>query len=118
MKTILLCLTVLASVAELTATAVEPSITASTTISARDGFTRGSAMILFTWMGHTQKVEKDVVLSNGLRVGADGAVVLPNGEKASLKNNQLLTPDGVFEDVALTPDGLAPVTTAGSSPSK
>jgi hypothetical protein len=55
----------------------------------------------------TQKVEKDLTLKNGMKVSADGSVVLPNGEKASLKNNQLLTLNGTFETVALTPQGTA-----------
>jgi hypothetical protein len=119
MKTLLLSFAIFVYVSEFKMIAgEEPKVVASTTVSARDGFTRGSAMVLFTWKGNVKKVEKDVLLSNGLRVQSDGTVFLPNGDKTSLKNNQLLNLDGTFEDVALTPDGLAPVTTAGSPPAK
>jgi hypothetical protein len=39
----------------------------------------------------------------------DGTVTLLTGEKATLRDNQLLTLDGTFEDVALSPEGTAPV---------
>ncbi len=78
-------------------------------VSARDGFTRGNTGVLLTRNGVSQKVERELVLDNGLRVQADGSVTLPNGEKATLRDNQLLTLTGAFEDVALSPHGTAPV---------
>ena len=115
MKTPLLCLaTLLVSCVSLSAQAPEPRIVPSTAISARDGFTVGGTAVLFTRNGVTQKVEKEVVLENGLRVGPEGTATLPNGEKIALHNNQILTLHGALEDVALTPQGIAPVTSAGS----
>lgn len=81
--------------------------------SARDGFTRSGTQVLFTREGLTQSIEKEVMLENGLRVQSDGTVTFPNGDKTALRNNQLLTLQGTFEEVALTPDGIAPVTSAG-----
>jgi hypothetical protein len=90
----------------------------STTVSPRDGFTQSGTSIIYTHGGVSQKIVKEVVLDNGLRVQADGTVSLPNGEKATLRNNQLLTLQGDFEDVALTPGGVAPITSAGVVPAK
>ncbi len=115
MKTPLLALaSVLASCALLSAQSPVPGVVPSTAVSARDGFTRGSTTVVFTRNGVSQKVEKEVVLENGLRVQPDGSVTLLNGEKASLGNNRLLTLQGAFEDVALTQQGTAPITTGGA----
>ncbi|MEO7317839.1 MAG: DUF6799 domain-containing protein, partial [Chthoniobacteraceae bacterium] len=84
--------------------------------SARDGFTKFGTDIVITRNGVSQKVEKETILEGGLRVRPDGTVTLPNGDKASLRNNQLLTMQGTFEDVALTPQGTAPLTSGGSPP--
>ena len=81
--------------------------------SARDGFTKSGTDILLTRGGVSQKVDQEVALENGLRVRPDGSVTLPNGSKASLGNNQLLTLQGSLEDVALLPQGTAPVTSGG-----
>ncbi len=86
-----------------------PGVVPGGAVSARDGFTRGGAGVLLTRNGVSQKVERELVLENGLRVQADGSVTLPNGEKAALRDNQLLTLTGAFEDVALSPQGTAPV---------
>lgn len=82
--------------------------------SVRDGFTKSGTDIVFTRDGATQKLEKEMLMTNGMKVRPDGSVMLPNGDKASLRNNQLLTLQGTFEDVALTPQGTAPVTSGGS----
>lgn len=79
------------------------------TVSARDGFTKSGTSVLLTRNGVSQKVDKEILLENGLRVQGDGSVTLPSGEKASLRNNQLLTMSGTFEEVALSPQGTAPV---------
>lgn len=94
------------------------NVISSTSPSVRDGFTRSGTDIVFTRDGVTQKVEKEIVMTNGMRVRPDGSVMLPNGEKASLGNNQLLTLQGTIETAALTQQGTAPVTTAGSPPTK
>jgi len=82
----------------------------SSTTSARDGFTRSGTSVLFTRRGLTQPIDREITLENGLRVRPDGTVTLPGGEKAALHANQILTLRGTFEDVALTPDGVAPLT--------
>jgi hypothetical protein len=79
------------------------------TVTARDGFTKHGTSVLATRNGVTQKVEKEMAIENGLRVRADGTVTLPSGEKATLRDNQLLTFSGAFEDVALSPQGTAPM---------
>jgi hypothetical protein len=79
------------------------------TVSARDGFTKPSTEVLFTRGGKTQILKKEIRLTNGLSVRPDGSVLLPNGEKTSLLNNQLLTFQGTMESVALSPEGTAPV---------
>jgi len=99
--------------AALGASAREPKVVSSVAITPRDGFTRSGSEVRFTRNGVAQTVEKEVVLENGLRVRADGSVTLPNGTKTELHNNQLLTLQGAFESVALTSDGLAPITTSG-----
>jgi hypothetical protein len=85
----------------------------SGTASARDGFTRSGTSVLLTRGSVSRKVEKEVVLANGLRVQSDGTVTLFDGSKAALRNNQLLTLEGTFEEVALTPQGTAPVSSGG-----
>lgn len=84
------------------------------TASARDGFTKSGTEVLLTRGGTTQKVENEIALENGLRVRPDGGVTLPSGEKATLRNNQLLTLQGAFEDAAISPAGTAPVTSGGA----
>lgn len=115
MKTPLLLLALLiASSVSLPAQAPSPGVVSSTAVSARDGFTRGGTAITFTRNGVSQKVEKEVILENGLRVRPDGSVILPNGQNATLGNNQILTLQGVIEDTALTQQGTAPVTSGGA----
>ncbi|HET6406872.1 MAG TPA: DUF6799 domain-containing protein [Chthoniobacteraceae bacterium] len=83
--------------------------------SARDGFTRANADTLLTRNGVTEKVTREVVLRNGLRVAPDGTAMLPNGTKVVLRANQILTLDGAVEDTALTPAGVAPMPSGGSA---
>jgi hypothetical protein len=82
--------------------------------SARDGFTRANADTLLTRNGVTEKVLRDVVLRNGLRVSPDGTAILPDGSKVVLRTNQILTLDGVVEDTPLTQTGVAPMPSGGS----
>jgi hypothetical protein len=86
-----------------------PGVVPGGTVTARDGFTKHGTAVLVTRNGMTQKVEKEMAIENGLRVRADGSVTLPSGEKATLCDNQLLTFSGAFEDVALSPQGTAPM---------
>lgn len=86
-----------------------PGVVPGGAVSARDGFTKSGASVLLTRKGVSQKIESEILLDNGLRVQGDGTVTLPSGEKASLRNNQLLTLSGTFEEVALSPQGTAPV---------
>lgn len=113
MKASLILFAALLPCVPLAAQNADPKVISSTAISARDGFTRSSTGVLFTRDGVPQKVQREVVLENGLRVRPDGAVTLPSGAKTVLGNNQLLTPLGAIEEVALTPPGVAPVTTGG-----
>jgi hypothetical protein len=82
--------------------------------SARDGFTRANADTLLTRKGVTEKVLRDVVLPNGLRVSPDGSAVLPDGTKMVLRTNQILTLEGALEDTPLTQTGVAPMPSGGS----
>lgn len=86
-----------------------PGVVPGGKVSARDGFTKSGTSVLLTRNGVSQKIEKEIRLENGLRVQGDGTVTLPSGEKAALRDNQLLTLSGNFEEVALSPQGTAPV---------
>jgi len=81
--------------------------------SARDGFTRYNGDTLVTRKGVTEKVTREVIVPNGLRVSPDGSAVLPDGSKIALRNNQILTFDGVVEDTPLSQSGTAPVPSGG-----
>jgi uncharacterized protein YlzI (FlbEa/FlbD family) len=83
--------------------------------SARDGFTRYNADTLLTRNGVTEKVTREVILQNGLRVAPDGSAVLPNGSKIALRNNQILTLDGAVEDTPISQSGVAPMPSGGSA---
>lgn len=77
--------------------------------SARDGFTLRGTEVVMTRDGTTTKVDREMILPNGLRVLANGSVTLPDGSNTELRPNQLLTFEGTAENVALTPQGTAPV---------
>jgi hypothetical protein len=84
--------------------------------SARDGFTLRGAEVVMTRSGVTTKVDHDIALPNGLRVKANGSVVLRDGSTTALRPNQLLTFDGNFQDVLLTPEGVAPLSSVDPGP--
>ena len=84
--------------------------------SARDGFTLRGAEVVMTRDGVTSKVDREVVLPNGLRVLANGNITLRDGSSTALRPNQLLTFDGVFQDVLLTPEGIAPLSSVDPGP--
>ena len=84
--------------------------------SARDGFTLRGTEVVMTKAGVTAKLKQDVMLQNGLRVTANGNVIGKDGSTTTLLPNQLLTFDGQFHDVELTPDGVAPMSSVDSGP--
>ncbi|MEI9892737.1 MAG: DUF6799 domain-containing protein [Chthoniobacter sp.] len=77
--------------------------------SARDGFTLRGAEVVMTRNGVTSKVEREFVLPNGMHVQSNGSITSPGGGTTSLRPNQLLTFDGSIQEVALTAEGVAPV---------
>lgn len=117
MKPVVLAVALVALCVDILPAQSTDAVIPSTSVSTRDGFTQGKTGILFTYRGESRPVQREVVLDNGLHVRPDGTVQLPNGEKAAIRNNQLLKLDGTFEDVALLPSGAAPVTSAGGTPS-
>jgi hypothetical protein len=86
--------------------------------SARDGFTLRGAEVVVTRNGVTSKVEREFVFANGLRVGPNGSITLRDGSSATLRANQLLAFDGTIQEVLLTSEGVAPLSSVdtGSSP--
>jgi hypothetical protein len=85
----------------------------------RDGFTRANADTLLTRKGVTEKVTREVVLQNGLRVSPDGSAVLPDGSKIVLRSNQILTLDGTVEDTPLSQSGVASMpSNSGARPNR
>jgi hypothetical protein len=81
--------------------------------SARDGFTRSGTDILYTRHGITAKVSTPITLPNGVRVGPDGTINYPDGTRAALRANEILTLDGRVSQAALSPSGTAPVSPVG-----
>lgn len=81
--------------------------------SARDGFTRYNTDTLLTRNGVTEKVKREVVLRNGLRVSPDGTAILPDGTKTMIRDNQILTLEGAIEDTPISQSGTAPVPSGG-----
>ncbi len=84
--------------------------------SARDGFTLRGTELIMTRSGVTTKVDRDWVLSGGVRVHANGNITMADGSTTSLRPNQILTFDGAIDDVILTPEGLAPLSTVADGP--
>jgi len=84
--------------------------------SARDGFTLRGTELIMTRSGVTTKVDRDWVLSGGVRVHANGNITMADGSTTSLRPNQILTFDGAIDDVILTPEGLAPLSTVAAGP--
>jgi hypothetical protein len=110
MKTFLIPLVGAAVVSGISLAQVSPpGVVPGGAVTARDGFTKHGTSVLVTRHGATHKLEEEMTLENGMRVRADGAVTLPSGDKATLRGNQLLTFSGAFADVALSPQGTAPM---------
>jgi hypothetical protein len=87
----------------------------SYTFSVRDGFTRANGDTLMTYKGVTRKVNRDVMLNNGLRMAPNGNAVLPNGQRIFLNSNQILTFDGNVDITPLLPSGVAPLGSGGTA---
>ena len=84
--------------------------------SARDGFTLRGTEVVMTKAGVTAKLQGAVTLQDGTRVLANGNVMGKDGSSKAILPNQLLTFDGQFHDVKLTPDGVAPISSADTGP--
>jgi hypothetical protein len=85
--------------------------------SIRDGFTLRGTEVVLSRGGMTAKVDRDMHLPNGLRVLANGNIIMRDGSTTSLRPNQLLTLEGNLEDVVLTPQGVAPVSSVDTGQS-
>lgn len=79
-------------------------------VSSRDGITTSGADVLMTRNGRTEKVTKELVLPNGLRVKTDGTVILNDGSEITLRASQLLTFEGRILNVPIV-ESVAPKTT-------
>jgi len=79
-------------------------------VSSRDGVTMSGADLMITRNGVTEKVIADVRLPNGVVAKPDGTVVLANGQKVTLRADQVLDLHGVLHEapVAPSPAGVAP----------
>lgn len=84
--------------------------------SARDGFTLRGTEVVMTRSGVTTKVEREMAFPNGLKVQANGTIMLRDGTSVTLRPNQLLTFDGEVQEVALSADGVAPVSSVDTGP--
>jgi len=92
------------------ATRTQPGATA------RDGFTLRGTELIMTKDGVTSKVNREWALANGARVHANGNITMADGSTTSLRANQILTFAGDIEDVVLTPEGLAPLSSVSAGP--
>jgi len=81
-------------------------------VSNRDGITISGAEAFITRNGVTQKLIADVRLPNGVIAKPDGTIVLANGEKVSLRPDQVLDLQGVLRNAPVAPPppggGIAP----------
>jgi hypothetical protein len=94
-------------------------------ISSRDGISISGADVLVTRNGVTEKLTKEMALSNGTRVGMGGTVTAADGTRFILRDTQLLTFDGKLVDPAKPNASAAPAaagqaqtTTATTAPAK
>ncbi len=106
-----------AGVAPLQAVTPMPAATADVGISARDGITISGTEVFLTQNGVMQKVTSDVRMSNGVVVQADGTIISENGNKVTLRANQVLGLDGVLREAPVRPNPAGP-NPALSSPSR
>jgi hypothetical protein len=97
----------------------EPQASTNTTdkvvgISARDGITISGADILLTRNGVTEKVTSDVRLPNGVIARPDGTILLGNGDKITLRADQVLGLNGVLHDAPTRPNPPGPAPSSSS----
>ncbi len=83
-------------------------------LSARDGISVSGTELFLTRNGVTEKVTADVRLPNGIVAKPDGTVILNNGNRITLRSDQVLDLNGVLRDV---PVGNSP-TLPGTAPGK
>lgn len=81
-------------------------------IAAHDGITVSGTDLFSTRNGVTDKVTKELQLSNGTVIKPDGTVKTPDGGQFTLRTSQILTFDGKLLDS--TPQ-VAPITPAPGS---
>jgi len=67
-------------------------------VSSRDGISVSGADVLVTRNGRTEKLMKEIVLSNGFRVRPDGTVMVKEGGVMTLRPSQVLTFEGELID--------------------
>jgi hypothetical protein len=91
-----------------------PSAKADVGISRRDGITMSGADVLITRNGVTQKVTSDVQLPHGVVARADGTVTLANGDKITLRADQVLDLEGVLHEAPVRPNPAGPSPSSSS----
>ena len=85
------------------------------TVAVRDGFALAKdGQVMITEDEVTKKVDQQFVLSNGAIVYPNGDYILFNGGREHLQPNQLLTLDGVVENMPVNADGAAPLIPPGA----
>jgi hypothetical protein len=97
--------------AVIAAASPSPAKSRESGVSARDGITVSGADVFITRNGVTSKVTQEIRLSNGALVRPDGTVV-HNGNKITLRADQVLGLDGVLHEAPVVPNpaGVAPST--------
>lgn len=84
-------------------------------VSSHDGFTRSGDDLFVTRNGVTEKVTKEMTLSNGVRVMPGGGIFAKDGNKMELLNSQVLTLDGRVVNAPVT-EPAAPARVPETSP--
>jgi hypothetical protein len=76
-------------------------------ISSRDGITISGSDTFVTRNGVTEKNSRQMHLSNGALVNPDGTVVMKDGSKITLRENQILGFDGVIHEAPIRTENSA-----------
>lgn len=76
-------------------------------ISARDGISVSGADVFITRNGVMEKVTSELRLANDVVVQPDGTII-SNGNKITIRANQVLGLDGVLRDAPVTPNPAGP----------
>ncbi len=82
-------------------------------LAAKDGISVSGTDLLLTRNGVTEKVTADVRLSNGIVAKPDGTVILNNGNRITLRSDQVLDLNGVLRDVPVANSPTLPGTAPG-----